>query len=140
MPSVAPARPLWGTVLRSLREMTRLAVVALALGAGFGGAPAATAAPPPAVVEAARPGIAIDVDTLVASGSADSPALWTSTIATRDAAPASWHAVASTPAGGAAVRPLIKPAVSRAAVSDARHEPAGEPGEGATTRRGPPTA
>ncbi|MEW2384783.1 hypothetical protein AB0873_22210 [Micromonospora sp. NPDC047707] len=139
MSSVAPARPLWGAVLRSLREVARLAVVALALGAGFGGAPAiATAAPPPAVVEAARPGIVIDADPVAASGPADAPTLRTSTVATWAAVPATWDG--STPAGGAVVRPLGELTVSRGVVTDGRHEPAGEPGEGGTTRRGPPTA
>ncbi|MEH0970362.1 hypothetical protein V6U77_04390 [Micromonospora sp. CPCC 205546] len=43
MPSVASVDPFWSVTLRSLRELTRLAVAALVLAVGLGGASAAPA-------------------------------------------------------------------------------------------------
>lgn len=49
--SVASARPTWRVALRSLGEMTRLAVAALALAVGLGAAASAPAGPPATVAQ-----------------------------------------------------------------------------------------
>ncbi|KAB1141351.1 hypothetical protein F6X68_21740, partial [Micromonospora sp. AMSO12t] len=59
MPSVASVDPFWSLTLRSLRELTRLAIAALVLAVGLGAASAAPAPPPfaagPAAVTAPVP-------------------------------------------------------------------------------------
>lgn len=128
MPSVASVDPFWSVTLRSLRELTRLAVAALVLAVGLGGAsaapapfaagPAAVTAPVPAAVTAAGPAVASARLTPPlsrpeqADGFAAPPAL------RRDGTPADTAAVAVARPDG----------------------PARDPGRGVPARRGPPAA
>ncbi|MFC0507729.1 hypothetical protein [Micromonospora costi] len=86
MLSVASPRPVWRAALRSLRELTRLAVAALALTVGLGGATAAPAgahpgAPPQLSASALatgsgalRPDVAPAVSAGVDASAAERPA------------------------------------------------------------------
>ncbi|MFG1776501.1 hypothetical protein ACGFIG_08730 [Micromonospora sp. NPDC049048] len=118
MPSVASVDPFWSVTLRSLRELTRLAVAALVLAVGLGGA---TAAPTPS---ATGPFAA----TVVTSAQAAQPLPRREPVieqTTDTAAPAAIHR-ADAPTGAPAV-------------ADARPEGhAREPGRGVPARRGPP--
>ncbi|WP_327033100.1 hypothetical protein [Micromonospora ureilytica] len=122
MSSAAFARPARWAVLRSLRELTRLAVTALVLAVGLGAALAAT--PPPAPTQL-RPSA---VSSRVASVRPDAgPAVERAgqptvapTAGTRDTATAD-TATATGPVAAGLV-----------------HAPAIDPGRGTPTRRGPP--
>ncbi|WP_112700381.1 hypothetical protein [Micromonospora noduli] len=100
-------------MLRSLRELTRLAVTALVLAVGLGAALAAT--PPPAPTQL-RPSA---VSSRVAS-------------VRPDAAPAAQPAEAP-PAGTLDTATATGPVVTRPV-----HVPAIDPGRGSPARRGPP--
>ncbi|PWR11444.1 hypothetical protein DKT68_05745 [Micromonospora acroterricola] len=101
-------------MLRSLRELTRLAVTALVLAVGLGGALAAT--PPPASAQLRPSAVSSRVDTL-----------------RPDALPAAeW---ASQPAES---RPATTVAVTAPVTVVPEHAPADDPGRGIPLRRGPP--
>ncbi|MFF0150049.1 hypothetical protein [Micromonospora sp. NPDC005203] len=117
MSSAVLVRPARWAVLRSLRELTRLAITALVLAVGLGGALAAT--PPPASTQL-RPSA---VSSRVASVRPDAaPAT------ERTAQPA-----AARPADPAGTTALTSP------IAESRGQaPAIDPGRGTPTRRGPP--
>ncbi|MEO3772870.1 hypothetical protein [Micromonospora sp. B9E7] len=116
MSSAACVRPARGAVLRSLRELTRLAVTALVLAVGLGGALAATPPPTPTQLR---------------------PSAVSSRVATvrPDADPATERAgqPAAPPADAVdiAAAPVLVPA-------GPRYAPAIDPGRGTPARRGPP--
>ncbi|MFY1597838.1 hypothetical protein [Micromonospora sp. WMMD737] len=131
MPSVASVDPFWSMTLRSLRELTRLAVAALVLAVGLGGAtaapapfaagPAAVTAPVPAAVTAAGPAVA---------GARLTP-------------PLSRREPVAERADGFAAPPAVRrdDTPAAAAVALARPDgPARDPGRGVPARRGPPAA
>ncbi|MGC5333694.1 hypothetical protein [Micromonospora sp. DT62] len=131
MPSVASVDPFWSVTLRSLRELTRLAVAALVLAVGLGSAtaapapfaagPAAVTAPVPAAVTAAGPTVA--------------SARLTPPLSRREPVAEQVDGVAAP-----AVRRDDTPA-DTAAVAVARPDgPAHDPGRGVPARRGPPAA
>ncbi|GGO04521.1 hypothetical protein GCM10011576_06160 [Micromonospora parathelypteridis] len=105
-------------MLRSLRDLTRLAVTALVLAVGLGGALAATAPPAPTQLR---------------------PSAVSSRVATvsPDAAPATERAgqpVAARPAG------TVDAAAATGPIAEGPgHAPAIDPGRGVPARRGPPT-
>ena len=112
---VCPAR--WA-VLRSLRELTRLAVTVLVLAVGLGGALAATA--PPAQAQLRPSAVSSRVDTL-----------------RPEATPVTEGANEPTsPRPTSGVRTA---AAATAVIADPQRTPAGEPGRGTPFRRGPPT-
>ncbi|MGC4745469.1 hypothetical protein ACLQ28_07385 [Micromonospora sp. DT201] len=118
MTSAAPVRPARWAVLRSLRELTRLAVTALVLAVGLGGALAATSPPAPTQLR---------------------PSAVSSRVATvrPDAAPATERAsqpVTARPAGT-----VDTAAVAGPIAEGPGHAPAIDPGRGVPARRGPPT-
>lgn len=115
--SAASVRPARWAVLRSLRELTRLAVTALVLAVGLGGALAATS--PPAPTQPRPSAVSSRVDTL-------RPAAGTAEQASRPVA---------TPPSGAVDDPT---AVAPVAVRP-EYAPAVDPGRGVPSRRGPPT-
>ncbi|MFF5051589.1 hypothetical protein ACFY1S_00155 [Micromonospora sp. NPDC000663] len=118
MSSAASDRPARWAVLRSLRELTRLAVTALVLAVGLGGALAATS--PPAPTQLRPSAVSSRVDTLrTAAGTAEQAS----------------RPVASPPSG-AVDNPT--PAVAPVTVRP-EHGPAVDPGRGVPSRRGPPT-
>jgi len=115
--SAASVRPARWAVLRSLRELTRLAITALVLAAGLGAALAAT--PPPAPTQL-RPSA---VSSRVASVRPDAgPAI---DRASQPAVAPPAGTVATTTATGPVAAVLV-------------HAPAIDPGRGTPTRRGPP--
>ncbi|MFY1619030.1 hypothetical protein [Micromonospora sp. WMMD736] len=115
MSSVALVRPARWAVLRSLRELTRLAVTALVLAIGLGGALAAT---PPAEAQLRPSAVSSRVDTV-------RPDAAPATERTSQPAPAQLvDGIAAAPAGPALV--------------GAEHTPAEVPGGGIPPRRGPP--
>ncbi|WP_435204209.1 hypothetical protein [Micromonospora sp. bgisy143] len=117
MSSAALVRPARWAVLRSLRELTRLAVTALVLAVGLGGAIAAT---PPAAATQLRPSaVSSRVDAV-------RPEAAPTVERTSEPAPAR-------PADGDAAAPAL------AVLAGVAHTPAGEPGRGVPSRRGPPT-
>lgn len=117
MPSAASTDPFWSVTLRSLRELTRLAVAALVLAVGLGGV---TAAPAPAA-----------------------PTLGPA-VASTPVAPVDRPLPRREPAAERVVDAAAPPTVRRAetpVASTARLDvPARDPGRGVPTRRGPPTA
>ncbi|MEV4117902.1 hypothetical protein [Micromonospora sp. NPDC049645] len=117
MSSAASARPARWAVLRSLRELTRLAVTALVLAVGLGAALAAT--PPPAPTPL-RPSA---VSSRVASVRPDAgPAI--ERAGQPNVAPPAGTVDPTRAAGPVAVGP--------------GHAPASDPGRGTPARRGPP--
>jgi hypothetical protein len=117
VPSAASARPARRAVLRSLRELTRLAVTALVLAVGLGGALAV--APPPTAALPRPVSVSSRVDSIRPDAASQR---------TTDAAPARPR-----PA-----RPLVAaPAADTASADEA---PRTEPGRGTPPRRGPPAA
>ncbi|TDC24769.1 hypothetical protein E1211_31420, partial [Micromonospora sp. 15K316] len=64
MLSVASARPTWRVALRSLGEMTRLAVAALALAVGLGVAAPAPAGPPATAAQLQPTAVSSQVEVL----------------------------------------------------------------------------
>ncbi|MEU5671528.1 hypothetical protein ABZ749_14380 [Micromonospora sp. NPDC047753] len=117
MSSAASVRPARWAVLRSLREMTRLAVTALVLAVGLGAALAAT--PPPTPTQL-RPSA---VSSRVASVSPDAGPADERTGQPAEAPPAGTLDTA-TATGPVAAGPV--------------HVPAADPGRGSPARRGPP--
>ncbi|MET8306219.1 MULTISPECIES: hypothetical protein [unclassified Micromonospora] len=117
MSSAALVRPARRAVLRSLRELTRLAVTALVLAVGLGGALAAT--PPPAPTQLRPSAVSSRVDTL-----------------RPDAVAATERA--SQPAAPRPVSTVVA-AVATGPVTAAEHPVTVEPGHGTPSRRGPPT-
>ncbi|WP_326564486.1 hypothetical protein [Micromonospora peucetia] len=122
MPSVASVDPFWSVTLRSLRELTRLAVAALVLAVGLGGAAAApSAAAGPAAVTAG-------------------PVATTA----RVAQPLPGREPMAEQASDAAAPPRIRLADTSVGTSagptDRPDGPAHDPGRGVPARRGPPTA
>jgi hypothetical protein len=115
--SAASVRPARWAVLRSLRDLTRLAVTALVLAVGLGAAIAAT--PPPAPTQL-RPSA---VSSRVASVRPDAGAAIERAGQPAVAPPAD-TVEAATAAGAVAVGP--------------GHAPAIDPGRGTPARRGPP--
>ncbi|MFI6785294.1 hypothetical protein [Micromonospora sp. NPDC050276] len=118
MSSAASARPARWAVLRSLRELTRLAVTALVLAVGLGAALAAT--PPPAPTQL-RPSA---VSSRVAS-------------VRPDAGPAIERA--GQPAVAPPASTVDIAAAAGPVVAGPGHAPAIDPGRGTPARRGPPT-
>ncbi|WFF02614.1 hypothetical protein [Micromonospora sp. WMMD964] len=117
MSSAACARPARWAVLRSLRELTRLAVTALVLAVGLGGALVATPPPTPTQLR---------------------PSAVSSRVATvrPDAAPATERA------GQPVAPPTDEVDIAAAPVAvtaGPHHTPAIDPGRGTAARRGPPT-
>ncbi|WP_433117320.1 hypothetical protein [Micromonospora sp. CA-246542] len=115
MSSVAVVRPARWAVLRSLRELTRLAVTALVLAVGLGGALAAT---PPAEAQLRPTAVSSRVDTV-------RPEAAPTTERTSQPAPAA-------PADADTVAP------AGPVFGGTEHAPAGMPGRGTPPRRGPP--
>ncbi|WP_147457320.1 hypothetical protein [Micromonospora sp. CV4] len=118
MSSAAPVRPARWAVLRSLRELTRLAVTALVLAVGLGGALAAT--PPPAPTQLRPSVVSSRVETL-----------------RPDAVPAVQRA--SRPAASRPASAVDTAAATGPVTEGTEHAPADEPGRGIPPRRGPPT-
>jgi hypothetical protein len=120
VPSVASTDPFWSATLRSLRELTRLAVAALVLAVGLGGVTAASAPSVPTLgpVAASTPVAAI--------APVDRP------LPRRE--PAAERVVDA--AAPPTVRRIETPVASAARLD----VPARDPGRGVPTRRGPPTA
>ncbi|MEV4823775.1 hypothetical protein [Micromonospora sp. NPDC049274] len=119
MSSAALVRPARWAVLRSLRELTRLAVTALVLAVGLGGALAAT--PPSAQAQLRPSAVSSRVDAVRPEAVAATERT------SQPAAPRpSSEAVVATPTG-----PVL---------AGAEHAPAVAPGRGAPPRRGPPTS
>ncbi|MDG4807464.1 hypothetical protein O7634_11955 [Micromonospora sp. WMMD1120] len=118
MSSAVSARPARWAALRSLRELTRLAITALVLAVGLGAALAAT--PPPAPTPLRPSAVSSQVATV-----------------RPDAGPATERA------GRPAVAPPSESSHTTTAVVaitvDPGHAPAIEPGRAAPARRGPPT-
>ncbi|WP_328533032.1 hypothetical protein OG836_23090 [Micromonospora zamorensis] len=117
MSSAACVRPAPWAVLRSLREMTRLAITALVLAVGLGGALAATSPPAPT---SARPSA---VSSRVAT-------------VRPDAVPAAERAGQPAAPPARAVDTIAAPGPVTAVPG---HAPAIDPGRGTPARRGPPT-
>ncbi|MFI7577679.1 hypothetical protein [Micromonospora sp. NPDC049497] len=130
MPSVASSHPLWGITLRSLRDLTRLAVTAVALAVGLGGTTATVAAPPPAPVVH----VASVVHVAPAVHVAAVPSVAAARVEPMGAVPAGY--VTAPPAAG----PSVPTAGDLRAVATVTDAPADEPGRDALTRRGPPRA
>ncbi|MEV4655072.1 hypothetical protein [Micromonospora sp. NPDC049301] len=118
MSSAAPVPPARWAVLRSLRELTRLAVTALVLAVGLGGALATT--PPPASTQLRPSAVSSRVETL-----------------RPEAAPATQ--VATRPAAPRPVSTVDTAAPTAPVTAGPEHAPASEPGRGIPPRRGPPT-
>ncbi|WP_433536766.1 hypothetical protein ACQPZK_02680 [Micromonospora sp. CA-249363] len=116
MSSVALIRPARWAVLRSLRELTRLAVTALVLAVGLGGALAAT--PPPAEAHLRPTAVSSRVDTV-----------------RPEAAPTVERTSRPVPAPPAD-RDAVAPAGPILVVAE--QAPAGVPVHGTPPRRGPP--
>ncbi|MER7459918.1 hypothetical protein [Micromonospora sp. NPDC126480] len=160
MPSAASAHPLWGAVLRSLREMTRLAVAVLALTTGLGAA--ASVAPPPAAASTAHETVASHVvDAAVSPVTAPTPPQHRTDRALIAPHPtvavvavpqpvrpslgtASASAARETVAGAPlVVEPIVEPIgepIAGVPAPTAHGAAPPEPGPGAMTRRGPPSA
>ncbi|MEU7585689.1 hypothetical protein AB0A95_05240 [Micromonospora sp. NPDC049230] len=119
MSSAVFVRPARWAVLRSLRELTRLAITALVLAVGLGGALAAT--PPPASTQL-RPSA---VSSRVASVRPDATPVTERSVAQPAAARPTGQVDTAAPAG-----PIVQ---------GPGHAPALDPGRGAPARRGPPT-
>ncbi|MEU7798481.1 hypothetical protein AB0J14_08015 [Micromonospora arborensis] len=124
MSSAAPVRPARWAVLRSLRELTRLAVTALVLAVGLGGVLAATA--PPAPTQLRPSAVSSRVATVHPDAAARPDA---SASAERAGQP-----VAARPAGTVDTDPVTGPIAAGPG-----HAPAIDPGRGVPARRGPPT-
>ncbi|MER7416633.1 hypothetical protein ABT346_07570 [Micromonospora peucetia] len=124
MPSVASVDPFWSVTLRSLRELTRLAVAALVLAVGLGGAAAAPT--PPAAFGPA----AVTVGPVATTA--------------RLAQPLPGREPTAEQANDAAAPQRVRRADTSAdtsAVPAGRPDgPAHDPGRGVPARRGPPTA
>ncbi|MET7708773.1 hypothetical protein [Micromonospora sp. NPDC005413] len=105
-------------MLRSLRELTRLAVTALVLAVGLGGALAAT--PPPAPTQLRPSAVSSRVATV-----------------RPDAAPATERA--AQPAAARPVDTVDTAAPAGPVAAGQEHTPAIDPGRGTPARRGPPT-
>lgn len=105
-------------MLRSLRELTRLAVTALVLAVGLGGALAAT--PPPAPTQLRPSVVSSRVETL-----------------RPDAVPAAQRA--DQPAASRPVSTVDTTAATGPVTGGAKHPPADQFGRGIPPRRGPPT-
>ncbi|MEU4772555.1 hypothetical protein [Micromonospora sp. NPDC023644] len=122
MPSVASVDPFWSVTLRSLRELTRLAVAALVLAVGLGGATAAPAPTPsaagPAAVTAALPAVA----------------------SARVAQPLPRREPVAEQASDSAAPPAARRADTSAVPVTRPDGPARDPGRGVPARRGPPAA
>ncbi|MFI7604936.1 hypothetical protein ACIBTV_07415 [Micromonospora sp. NPDC049366] len=122
MLSVASVPPVWRATLRSVREVTRLAVTALALAVGLAGAATVPGAPSPTPVAELAPNAATShADALrpeAATAVAHSAETATPTLPIRRLAGAPSGAVVD--------------------ASGAAHAP--DPGRSATGRRGPPPA
>ncbi|MGC4853598.1 hypothetical protein ACLQ24_09405 [Micromonospora sp. DT4] len=118
MSSAALVRPARWAVLRSLRELTRLAVTALVLAVGLGGALAAT--PPPADAQLRPSAVSSRVDAV-------RPEAIPATVRTNQPAP-------TRPTGGHLTAP------AGPVLAQAKHAPAVEPGRRTPPRRGPPAS
>ncbi|MGN9811005.1 hypothetical protein ACTMSW_16790 [Micromonospora sp. BQ11] len=129
MPSVASSHPLWGITLRSLRDLTRLAVTAVALAVGLGGTTAAVAAPPPAPVVHVAPAVHV----------APVPSVAVARVEPIGAAPAGYVTAPLAARPPAPASDDLRP-VATVRVATGPDAPAGEPGRDALTRRGPPRA
>jgi hypothetical protein len=116
--SAASVRPARWAVLRSLRELTRLAVTALVLAVGLGGALAAT--PPPAPTQLRPSVVSSRVESL-----------------RPDAVPATQRA--GQPAASRPVSTVDTAATTGPVTAGPEHAPADEPGRGIPLLRGPPT-
>ncbi|MFG3703476.1 hypothetical protein ACGF7U_01890 [Micromonospora sp. NPDC047670] len=120
MPSAASTDPFWSVTLRSLRELTRLAVAALVLAVGLGGV---TAAPAPATPTL---GPVVASTPVAASAPVDRLLPHREPAAERVA--------------DAAAPPTVRRAETPVAPTARPDVPARDPGRGVPTRRGPPTA
>ncbi|WP_157746285.1 hypothetical protein [Micromonospora inositola] len=140
---VAFAPPLWAATLRTLRKLTRLAVTALVLVAGLGGA-TASAAPAEAFRPTAEPGQVAAfqvapvsfVGPATADRSAGAAVEWVAAPSGASAA----ERITGTPGGRPAGAAPERPARRSAALSPAPASgPAPvDPGRDAVGRRGPP--
>ncbi|WP_406074543.1 hypothetical protein [Micromonospora sp. NBC_01638] len=117
MSSAACVRPARRAVLRSLRDLTRLAVTALVLAVGLGGVLAAT--PPPAPTQLRPSAVSSRVATV-----------------RPDAAPVTERA--GQPAAAPPAGTVDTAAVAAPFTKGPGHTPAIDPGRGTPTRRGPP--
>ncbi|MET8278610.1 hypothetical protein [Micromonospora sp. NPDC005174] len=118
MSSAALVRPARWAVLRSLRELTRLAVTALVLAVGVGGALAAT--PPPAQAQLRPSAVSSRVDAV-------RPGATTTTERASQPAP-------TRPTDGDLTAP------AGPVLAGAEHVPTVEPGRRTPPRRGPPAS
>ncbi|MGW4497951.1 hypothetical protein ACWENR_04930 [Micromonospora sp. NPDC004336] len=123
MPSTASTDPFWSVTLRSLRELTRLAVAALVLAVGLGGV---TAAPAPAAPTLGPVAASTRVAASTPVAAVDRP------LPRRE--PAAERPV------DAAASPAVRRAETPVASATRLDVPARDPGRGVPTRRGPPTA
>ncbi|MET7876011.1 hypothetical protein [Micromonospora profundi] len=123
MSSANQIRPARRVVLRSLRELTRLAFTALVLAVGLGGALAAT--PPPSPTQPRPSVVSSRVDTLRPEAASES------------AAQAVDSAGRPNPSGAA--EGVVTATATGPVTAGLEHAPAIEPGRGAPARRGPPT-
>ncbi|KOX05533.1 hypothetical protein ACWD6L_07860 [Micromonospora profundi] len=121
MSSANQIRPARRVVLRSLRELTRLAFTALVLAVGLGGALAAT--PPPSPTQPRPIAVSSRVDTLRPEAA--------SAAQTADSA--------SPPNPSEAADGAVTTTATGPVAAGLEHSPAIEPGRGAPARRGPPT-
>ncbi|MFC5927224.1 hypothetical protein [Micromonospora vulcania] len=119
MPSVASVRPARWAVLRSLRELTRLAVTVLVLAVGLGGALATT--PPDAPTQVRPSAVSSRVDILGPAAAAEQASTQ------RTGQPAELRPVSTV---AAATGPVIV---------GPQQAPAADPTRGTPYRRGPPT-
>nr|WTA68268.1 hypothetical protein OHB51_03595 [Micromonospora sp. NBC_00855] len=124
MSSAASVRPARWVVLRSLRELTRLAITALVLAVGLGAALAAT--PPPAPTQL-RPSA---VSSRVASVRPDAGPAIERAGQPAVAPPAGTHETATADTATATGLVAASPV----------HVPAIDPGRGTPARRGPPAS
>ncbi|RGC68272.1 hypothetical protein C5N14_14355 [Micromonospora sp. MW-13] len=120
------ARPSRQAALRRIRDLGRLALTALVLAVGLGGASALTAAAPASAAELARPAVVTSRVAELRPG--PGPA------AESRARPAAPHV---RPAPGNA-RPSATAPVSTATATGRVDRPAVDPAGGAVVRRGPP--
>jgi hypothetical protein len=126
VPSAASTDPFWSVTLRSLRELTRLAVAALVLAIGLGGVTAAPASSAPTLGPVAASSPAVASTPFAAIAPVDRP------LPRRE--PAAERVV------DAAAPPTVRRAETPVASTARLDVPARDPGRGVPSRRGPPTA
>jgi hypothetical protein len=110
VPPVAIARRLWPATLRSFRDLSRLAVTALVLAVGLGGATAATPAGPPAAGQLRPTVVASRVDMVRSHPSTDAERVLDAPAAPARPLPLDIHPTAVTPGAAPVARPVLDPA------------------------------